>query len=76
MPGYAAVAILEAHAIRVDRAGSLTSSSTEHREAAAAVEDLRVVRSLASEQLHEQATRLRRLWAQTTFYLFDAESWR
>jgi len=39
-------------------------------------EDLAVVRSFSSEQLRERLAAARRIWAQSTFYLFDPESWR
>ena len=40
------------------------------------LEDVRVVRSVSSDQVRERGAALRRVWAQTTFYLFDPESWR
>jgi len=39
-------------------------------------DDLAVFRSFSSEQLRERLAAARRVWAQTTFYLFDPESWR
>ena len=84
MPGYVAFAFLESSMIRMDHPGL-----DEPRRPApgtaepAPVEDVRVVRSLSSEQLRvrgealrERRSGLRRVWEQTTFYLFDAESWR
>jgi hypothetical protein len=31
---------------------------------------------VSSDQVRERAAALRRVWEQTTFYLFDPESWR
>ncbi len=76
MPGYVAVALLESNAIRVDRPGGTAASATGRRDAAPAIEDLRVIRSLSSEQLRDRAAAIRRIWRQTTFYLFDPDSWR
>ena len=76
MPGYVAVALLESNAIRVDRPGSVATPAIGRRDVAPAIEDLRVIRSLSSEQLRERATSFRRIWRQTTFYLFDPDSWR
>ena len=76
MPGYVAVALLESNAIRVDRPGGTAAPASVRRDAAPAIEDLRVIRSLSSEQLRERAATLRRIWRQTTFYLFDPDSWR
>jgi len=76
MPGYVAVALLEASAIRVDRAGRPAPDAEGAWLPSPTVEDVRVVRSLASEQLRERLGQARRVWAQTTFYLFDPESWR
>jgi hypothetical protein len=80
MAGYVAVAILGAAEIRVDRPGgdrapgrARVAPPADH---GSPVEDVRVVRSLASEQLRERAAAVRRIWDQTTFYLFDPESWR
>jgi hypothetical protein len=76
MPGYVAVALLESNAIRVDRPGGTPAPAEVRRDAAPAIEDLRVVRSLSSEQLRERAASIGRIWRQTTFYLFDPDSWR
>ena len=76
MPGYVAVALLESNAIRVDRPGGTPVPASVRRDAAPAIEDLRVIRSLSSEQLRERAAAIRRIWRQTTFYLFDPDSWR
>jgi hypothetical protein len=76
MPGYVAVALLESNAIRVDRPEGTSTRVAVRRDAAPAIEDLRVVRSLSSEQLRERAAAIGRIWRQTTFYLFDPDSWR
>jgi hypothetical protein len=76
MPGYVAVALLESNAIRVDRPGGPPTPAVGRRDATPAIEDLRVIRSLSSEQLRERAASIRRIWRQTTFYLFDPDSWR
>ena len=76
MPGYVAVALLELSAIRVDRPGGTTVPASARRDAAPAIEDVRVIRSLSSAELRERAKSLRRIWRQTTFYLFDPNSWR
>jgi hypothetical protein len=83
MPGYVAIAFLESSMIRMDRPAldepTLAVPSTEEP---APIEDVRVVRSLSAEELRagsalgERKAALRRAWEQTTFYLFDAESWR
>ncbi len=80
MAGYVAVAILGAAEIRVDRPGDGRAlgrgRAVPPADHGSPIEDIRVVRSLASEQLHERAATLRRIWDQTTFYLFDPQSWR
>jgi hypothetical protein len=80
MAGYVAVAILGGTEIQVDRpardralARTHVSPPTDH---GSPIEDLRVVRSLSSEQLRERVAAVRRAWAQTSFYLFDPQSWR
>jgi hypothetical protein len=35
-----------------------------------------IVREPAIGRLAERLDRMRELWTQTTFYLFDADSWR
>jgi|SoimicmetaTmtLMA_FD_contig_31_18710410_length_618_multi_3_in_0_out_0_1 hypothetical protein len=84
MRGYMAVAVLESSMIRMDRRElDGTRLSRPGPAEPALIEDVRVVRSLSSEQvrvrsdaLRERRSALRRAWEQTTFYLFDAESWR
>lgn len=84
MPGYVAIALLESSMIRMDRpALDEPPLAMASLELPAPIEDVRVVRSLAAEQLRsrgdtlrERKAALRRAWEQTTFYLFDAESWR
>ena len=85
MPGYVAIAFLESRMIRVDRpgVGGPTPATPADQAATGPIEDVRVVRSVAAEQvrargatLGQRKAALRRAWEQTTFYLFDAESWR
>jgi hypothetical protein len=80
MAGYVAVAILGGTEIQVDRPGGERARGRTHvaplADHGSPIEDVRVVGSLSSEQLRERAAALRRAWAQTTFYLFDPESWR
>jgi hypothetical protein len=83
MPGYVAIAFLESSMIRVDRPAldEPTIGGPDPLEPAP-IEDVRVVRSLSAEELRagsalrERKAALRRVWEQTTFYLFDAQSWR
>jgi hypothetical protein len=78
MAGYVAVAILRAGEIRVERPDPgrvLRAKETPPTVGEAPIEDVRAVRSLASEQLRERAAAARRIWDQTTFYLFDPHSW-
>jgi hypothetical protein len=83
MPGYVAIAFLESSMIRVDRPAldEPTRGGPDPVEPAP-IEDVRVVRSLSAEELRagsalrERKAALRRAWEQTTFYLFDAQSWR
>jgi hypothetical protein len=81
MASYAVVARLGADAIRVggpsgwvagDRASAVGCAPFDD----APVEDVRVVRSWSSGQVRERAAAIRRAWAHTTFYLFDACGWR
>ena len=84
MPGYVAIAFLESSMVRLDRPGLAEPRLPAPDAAASApIEDLRVIRSITSEQvraqgaaLRERRAGLRRAWEQMTFYLFDAESWR
>lgn len=83
MPGYVAIAFLESSMIRMDRPALAEPPLAGPRsEEPAPIEDVRVVRSLSVEELRagsalrERKAAIRRAWEQTTFYLFDAESWR
>ena len=83
MPGYVAIAFLESKMIRMDRpALDEPSLGGPDPVEPAPIEDVRVVRSLSAEELRagsalrERKAALRRVWEQTTFYLFDAQSWR
>ena len=84
MRGYVAVAFLESSMIRMDRPGLAGDPTVPlGPPAVAGIEDVRVVRSMSSDEvrergqaLHERRAALRRAWEHTTFYLFDAESWR
>ena len=77
MPGYVAIAFVEpstrriARPIRDEQRPPATGAIESTR-----LEDVRVVRSVSSDQVRERAAALRRVWEQTTFYLFDPESWR
>lgn len=85
MAGYVASARLGAGTIRIDRprdalaeerasaAGSPIPGAVSDDEA---LEDVRVVRSWASEELSERWLAIREAWTQTTFYVFHPESWR
>lgn len=85
MAGYVASARLGAGMIRIDRP---RDALAEDRAWAAsspilgagsddeALEDVRVVRSWASEELSERWLAIREAWTQTTFYVFHPESWR
>ncbi len=77
MPGYVAIAFVESSTRRIERPASAElRSSTGGPADTAGLEDVRVVRSISSDQVRERTAALRRIWAQTTFYLFDADSWR
>jgi len=39
-------------------------------------EELHAFRTIASEEVRERWEAIREHWAQTTFYLFDPDSWR
>ena len=84
MRGYVAVAFLESSMIRMDHPGLAEGPTVPLSPPdAARIEDVRVVRSMSSDEirerglaLRERRAALRRAWEHTTFYLFDAESWR
>jgi hypothetical protein len=80
MAGYVAVAVLAGVRIQAARSAGRPAPAGPRLASAVdgepPVEDVRVVRSLSSAQLRERAAGLRRTWDQTTFYLFDPESWR
>jgi hypothetical protein len=91
MAGYSASARLGAGTIRIDRpraARAEDRSSSADRASRSgpptlgtgsddeALEDVRVVRSWASEELSERWLAIRETWTQTTFYVFHPESWR
>ncbi|HSS34884.1 MAG TPA: hypothetical protein VLR93_01320 [Patescibacteria group bacterium] len=77
MPGYVAIAFVEPSTRRIarpvrDEPQAPPTGAIEPTR----LEDVRVVRSVSSDQVRERGAALRRVWAQTTFYLFDPESWR
>jgi hypothetical protein len=91
MAGYVASARLGAGTIRIDRprdarAEDRTSPADRSSRASSeipgagsvdeALEDVRVIRSWAAEELSERWLAIREAWTQTTFYVFHPESWR
>jgi hypothetical protein len=59
-----------------DRSSPVSPPIIGAGSAAEALEDVRVVRSWASEELSERWLAIREAWTQTTFYVFHPESWR
>lgn len=80
MSGYAASARLRGGATRfVPIGGSRRLASPNGSVAAAALLDcerIEPVRRPFRERLASRCDDLRETWSQTTFYLFDPESWR
>ncbi|MDP9483866.1 MAG: hypothetical protein M3P84_11680 [Chloroflexota bacterium] len=85
MAGYAASARLGRGAIRVDRplgarsaTGPAFASPTILGAPSVdeALEDVRVIRSWATIELHDRWQAICQTWTQTTFYVFHPESWR
>jgi hypothetical protein len=80
MAGYAVVAKLSSAAIQAAGTGRSTPAElarwSSARDDDGPFEDLRVVRSWSAGKTGPRFTGIRRVWSQTTFYLFDAEGWR
>ena len=71
MPGYAAVALLELNANRVDRPGGTSAPASGRRDAAPAIEDLGSSARCRRSSSASRPPPIRRIWRRTTFYLFD-----
>ena len=90
MAGYGAVARLEPERVRPDRAvgpervhvtrgvrlGRAVSEAPPTAAEPGPFEELYAIRAPSPEAIAARLARVRELWRQTTFYLFDADGWR
>jgi len=80
MSAYTVAVRLDRSTISMRPGGSATGSLVLPRatagQDAGPFEELHAFRTIASGEVRERWAAIREYWAQTTFYLFDPDSWR
>ncbi len=80
MSAYAVAVRLDRSTISMRPGGPAAgSSAVPHATAgqdAGTFEELHAFRTIASEEVRERWEAIREYWTQTTFFLFDPDSWR
>ncbi len=79
MSAYAVALRLDRSTISVRAGGTAAASPTAPLQAgpdAGPFEELHAFRAISSGEVRDRWEGIRECWTQTTFYLFDPDSWR